>query len=474
MSTSLRGVNVAGAEWQYDPSYQPVEGQNYTWVTHRDIDYLASRGVAFIRLLFSWELLQPSLDVGFAASYLASMSDRVRYATGKGMIVMIEPHGGDASGFARYKGKEIGSVEVPNSAFAGLWQRLAQSFKDNPNVVFGLMNEPHDMSTLQWFAAAQAAIDAIRGTGAANLVMVPGNGFSAPASWNDTWYDTAPDQVSNATGWETLGDALGKLVVSVHTYFDADGGGGATDIASLDIIAQRMQPVVDWARARNLKVHLSEFGASASEPGAPEAVANAIAYLDANKDVVIGWSWWAYGPPDWWGGYQFTLCPTDDYTVDDPKMAWLQPHFAGPPEGVPSVRPAPARVPAPADALTTWTKTAGPGEYPGVNAGEYSLQVAAYTTYGADDSFCVDLVLSNPSDRIDVDWQEMTVDVGGHQIGDTWNCTVSGSTGIVTFEPVDGARTVQALNRTSVGCCLRRSSVPEQAGVQVLVTGLAW
>ena len=127
-----------------------------------------------------------------------------------------------------------------------------------------------------------------------------------------------------------LQDPLDNLVVSVHTYFDSDGGGNGIDIVHPNIIGQRLQPVVDWARARGLKVHLSEFGASSANPGAQAAVANAIAYMDANADVIIGWAWWAYGPPDWWGSYQFTLCPTNNYTVDDPKMAWLAPHFDAP------------------------------------------------------------------------------------------------------------------------------------------------
>jgi hypothetical protein len=76
---------------------------------------------------------------------------------------------------------------------------------------------------------------------------------------------------------------------------------------------------------------LSEFGAASTNPGAQAAVANAIAYMDANADVIIGWAWWAYGPPAWWGTYQFTLCPTENYTIDDPKMAWLAPHFSAPP-----------------------------------------------------------------------------------------------------------------------------------------------
>ena len=60
MSASLRGVNLTGAGWAYDPDVAPVSGTHYEWVSHQDIDYLASKGITFVRLLFSWEILQPS------------------------------------------------------------------------------------------------------------------------------------------------------------------------------------------------------------------------------------------------------------------------------------------------------------------------------------------------------------------------------------------------------------------------------
>ena len=232
MSTSLRGVNLAGAEWGYDPAVTPVSGTHYLWVSHQDIDYLASKEVAFGRLLFSWEILQPALNGALDATYEATMHDRVNHATTdrvingtpvKGMHVMIEPHGGSFTKFARYKGNPIGSAAVPNSAFADLWKRLADRYKGNSKVILGLMNEPNNISTVQWFAAAQEAINAIRATGATNLIMVPGNGFSQPGAWNQTYYDTAVPQVSNAVGWAMLQDPLDNTVVSVHTYFDADG-----------------------------------------------------------------------------------------------------------------------------------------------------------------------------------------------------------------------------------------------------------
>src|SRR6267142_4164491 len=158
MTTSLRGVNLTGAEWAYTPGLTPIETQHYLWVSNQDIDYLASKGVPFVRLIFSWEILQPSLNGDLDVAYETTMRDRVSYATGKGMNVMIEPHGGDAPRFARYKDHAVGSAAVPNGAFADLWRRLAQLHQDNSKVIFGLTNEPNAISTMQWFAAAQAAI----------------------------------------------------------------------------------------------------------------------------------------------------------------------------------------------------------------------------------------------------------------------------------------------------------------------------
>ena len=342
MSASLRGVNLAGAEWAYTAGQTPIEGENYLWVSHQDIDYLASKGVALARLIFSWEILQPALNGGFDAAYESTMRDRVSYATGKGMTVMIEPHGGEYTRFARYKGQVVGSAAVPNSAFADLWRRLAESYRDDPQVVFGLMNEPNAMSTMQWFAAAQAAIDAVRATGATNIILVPGNGFSQPSSWNDTWYDTAMPKVSNATGWATLQDPLNHIVVSVHTYFDADGGGGADDIAAADIIQQRLQPVVDWARVRGLKVHLSEFGANAATAGAQAAVANALDYIDANADAMIGWPGGRTGRPS--GG-----AATISRSVRRTITQWTIPRWHGSNHAfpVPRFQPCPPCVPLP-------------------------------------------------------------------------------------------------------------------------------
>lgn len=129
MSTSLRGANLAGAEWAYTAGQTPVEGQQYLWVSHQDIDYLASKGVPFARLLFSWEILQPQLNGGLAVAYETAMRDRVSYATSQDMHVMIEPHGGEQTRFARYSDEDTFCVNVtlenPSDTADVDWEQMA-------------------------------------------------------------------------------------------------------------------------------------------------------------------------------------------------------------------------------------------------------------------------------------------------------------------------------------------------------------
>ena len=74
----------------------------------------------------------------------------------------------DVHNYARYYGAVIGSKGLPTNALGDLWRRLGERYKDNENVIFGLMNEPHGLPTETWLEAANVAIAEIRKTGAKN------------------------------------------------------------------------------------------------------------------------------------------------------------------------------------------------------------------------------------------------------------------------------------------------------------------
>lgn len=162
-------MNLAGAD--FGEGYLPgIYETHYIYPDQTSVDYFKSKQMNTVRLPFRWERLQRSLLAEFDATELARLDGFVTATTAKGMNVLLDPHN-----YARYHGELVGSSAVPNAALANFWSRLAQRYKANPRVIFGLMNEPHTMPTEQWVSAANDAIVAIRATGATNLILVPGN-----------------------------------------------------------------------------------------------------------------------------------------------------------------------------------------------------------------------------------------------------------------------------------------------------------
>jgi endoglucanase len=328
---AFRGVNLSGAE--SGPSTLPgVEGSNYIWTTPAQIDYYNSKNMNIYRVNFLWERLQPTAKGNLDLNYLTKLKSTVNYATGKGKYVILNPHN-----FARYYNNIVGSAAVPNDVFADFWRRVAIEFRDNPNVIFGLTNEPHDVSTVAWRLAAQDAINAIRSAGSVNLISVPGNGWTGMHSWDATWVDTATPKVSNATELLKLTDPQNMYVFEVHQYFDADYSGSYTsgDCVSASIGVDKAKPFVAWLRANNKKAIVAEI-AGPNTATCKAAMDNFLTYVNANSDVLVGWLWWNSIKDGFWGGAKGYMPNLDVKSgVEDPRMAWLTPYLSIPDAGAP-------------------------------------------------------------------------------------------------------------------------------------------
>ena len=124
-------------------------GSNYTYPTKESIDYFVNRGMNTIRFPFMWERIQPTLNGDLDSTELQRMVNLVNYVTlSKKAVIILDLHN-----YARYQNKVIGTG-VPVTSLADVWGRLAQTFKGNSKVMFGLMNEPNGMSTDVWIQAA--------------------------------------------------------------------------------------------------------------------------------------------------------------------------------------------------------------------------------------------------------------------------------------------------------------------------------
>jgi endoglucanase len=304
-----RGINLAGGE--FGSAIPGVLGRDYAFPTTAEVDYYMSKGMNTFRMGFKWERMQPTANGTFDAAYESGLASIVTYATGKGAKVIVQPHN-----FARYYGNTVGSAQVPNAVFADFWTRMATKYGGNANVMFNLVNEPHDISTTQWVGAANAAIAAIRATGAKNVIVVPGASWTGAHSWasNDGFGS------SNAVAMLGIVDPGKNFLVEVHQYLDSDSSGGGGNCVSTTIGSERLAGWVKWLRDNKMRGMLGEF-AGANNATCNAAVTNMLTYMMANADVIDGWTWWAGGPM--WGSYLFTLDPVGG--KDQPQMALLSP-----------------------------------------------------------------------------------------------------------------------------------------------------
>jgi len=312
----LTGLNIAGAEFN-GRKIPGVAGTDYFYPPRATIDYVASKGLNTIRVPFLWERMQPQLNGPLDAAELQRLSSVVQYATGKGLYVVLDVHN-----YAYYRQQVIGSVAVPADALAGLWQRLAEAFKSNGKVGFGLMNEPKGLPTETWLDAANRAIAAIRQAGAQNTVFVPGNAWTGAHSWASTSYGTP-----NATAMKNIVDPANNFVYELHQYLDSNYSGTHPECKSETVGVTTLKSVTGWLRQNNKKGFLGEFGAG-SDPTCLAALDAMLKFMDDNRDVWMGWTYWAAGA--WPPSYFTSVQPVNGQ--DRPQMSVLLRHLSAPAE----------------------------------------------------------------------------------------------------------------------------------------------
>ena len=186
---------------------------DYVYPTTSEISYFASLGLNVIRIPISWQRLQPAQGSALNQTQLTQLDNLVAYAATKGVTVDIDLHNFGAT---------IGSAQTPESSFGNFWGQMAAHYKNAPNVMFGLMNEPNAQTPAAWAVAAQDAVNAISATGASQEVLVSGPNWNTASSWASS---------GNAATVGTITDPDNNLVFEVHQYFDR-GSTGTTFTAT--------------------------------------------------------------------------------------------------------------------------------------------------------------------------------------------------------------------------------------------------
>ncbi|KAF2204521.1 putative endoglucanase 1 [Delitschia confertaspora ATCC 74209] len=282
-------------------------GVDYQFIDQKGIDvYVDQNKVNLFRIAFLLERMCP-LSYGLGAKFNETHFDYFKQAVDyvtvtKSAYCILDPHN-----YMRYNdpsqqpmtGSIIGDTSDKTAAttaqFGAFWGELAGRFKDNEKVIFGLMNEPHDMKTSLVIENNQAAIDAIRKAGAKQLILAPGNSWTGGHSWTE-----GSDPSTQMT---KLKDPENNTAFDIHEYLDNDFSGGHADCSKA--APANLAGVTNWLKQNNYKAMITEFGGSNTTQCA-QAITDMIKYMDQN-DVWIGWTAWAAGP--FWGSA--SACCTD-------------------------------------------------------------------------------------------------------------------------------------------------------------------
>lgn len=243
----LRGVNKEGFEDDPTGWWNPEGGSRSSglgvWnasAVAANLDRMKSWGINVIRshhAINSWLTNRDNYKGTPTRPYKDNVKDVIRMAGERGIYYIFdamsvvengEPgHQADPLPFPPYIIRD--DIITSKQDFVDYWASVAAELKQFPNVIFELWNEPHatpDMNKTQvmtdWFDAAQQAINAIRATGADQLIIVQWdygagvnldypNGAHSFMDWITQYPLTDPM-------FPTQNNRSGNIVYSTHQY----------------------------------------------------------------------------------------------------------------------------------------------------------------------------------------------------------------------------------------------------------------
>ncbi|KAK3672818.1 hypothetical protein LTR78_007404 [Recurvomyces mirabilis] len=288
-STATKGTGLPG---RFNVDYAFLNASTVPiWVNQNKINTL--------RVAFLLERMCPlayGLGRRFNETYFSEYNAAITAITNAGAYAILDPHN-----YMRYNdpsqqpttGSIIGNTADPAAAttkqFEDFWNELAGRYRNNPRVIFEIMNEPHDMSTALLLQDDQAAINGIRASGAKQMILAPGNGYTGGHSWNQSTCATC--QPSSDYLYK-LKDPIDNTAIDIHEYLDVDFSGQHQNCTQP--FPPNLSFLTSWLKKYQLKAFISEFGGD-NNTMCDNYLTQAVQYMNDNPEY-IGWTAWAAGP----------------------------------------------------------------------------------------------------------------------------------------------------------------------------------
>lgn len=354
---TLQGVNLSGLE------YAPIQGYGGTLEWGGQLG--TSSGVPDFSAMASWKIntiriplneaswrggtcvdvlgaqgpVGGSVNVDPSGQYHTAVTNAINAATAAGFFVILDLHWTAPSNFCPLD-QNIMADSVNSVAF---WKSVSATYKSYPNVIFELFNEPYSLTDTQLRDGAAVSIysaqgpngaqyqaysynyqtagwnqliQAVRGTGASNLILAGTTDFSGDIS---QWLANKPTDVAPA-GY--AGAWTSQVGAAIHPY---PTWGASWGTAAYNVPKDGGDAVFGWLSsiiAAGFPVVATEYGdhSAPGTVGAPN-VSHLLPNLDAIGASYIGWVW------DPLGAYDFDLAKDASGTPTDGFGAYTKSHY---------------------------------------------------------------------------------------------------------------------------------------------------
>jgi len=274
----LRGVSRSGTEYACAQGWGIFDGPSDS----ASVQAIASWKANVVRVPLNetcWLGINGVAPAYSGANYQRAISDYVARFNRAGLVVILDLH------WTADTGKALGQAPMPNRAHTPeFWRQVATAYKGNDRVIFDLFNEPFPDSNSDtpeawrcWrdggscsgmsFQAAgmQELVDAVRGTGATNVIIVGGVQYAARLSH---WLANQPV------------DPLNNVAASWHIYNFSWCNTAACWDTDAAPVAQQV-PLV-----------LGELGQNDRGSGFVTALMD---WMDARQGSYLAWVWDVWG-----------------------------------------------------------------------------------------------------------------------------------------------------------------------------------
>lgn len=263
----LQGANRSGTEYACVQGWGIFSGP----VDDAAIAVMTGWGITAVRVPLNqdcWLGVNGVSTTYGGAAYRSAIVGYVQRLHAAGLLAVLDLHW-NAAGAARATDQALMADAERSPAF---WSSVASTFRDDPAVMFDVYNEPHDISWACWrdgcttsqgwrAAGMQSLVDAVRGTGARQPIILNGLGWGNDLS---QWLAYRPV------------DPAGQLVAGVHVY-------NHSQCATAACWEREIAPV-----AAQVPVVTGEVG----EVGCGAGFVNGyLDWADTRGVSVIGWTW---------------------------------------------------------------------------------------------------------------------------------------------------------------------------------------